>query len=99
MPFLAPANELVIPATYAPLDQGGATWSFDFGAVRVDMHVFDSDIMFQPAEDDPPNFPTVYNRESKVYRGFESIPFETPITGLRLRAVSGTARVTVRVFA
>lgn len=90
-------DEAKVTAQYAAMG-GPGTRIFDHPMTRIDTHVFDNDVYMMVSEEDPPVFNNP-RREMRLYKGFLSVPFETPVTGVKYRAVTGTARVTVHIFA
>lgn len=89
-------DETVVGTSYPALEQPGS-WEFDRPMTRIDVFVFDNDIYMLPSETDPPTFNNP-RAEMRIYAGFKSTPFETPVTGVKFRAVAGTARVTMHAF-
>lgn len=89
-------NEIVVPAQYSSV----ATFPLPEGVVatKLDIHIFDNDVICQPDENYPLTFQDSTDYEMRLYKGFHSRVPETPWTGVRFKSLGVSSRITFVMY-
>lgn len=89
-------NEVVVGPNYS----AAVTFQLPEGvtAAKLDIHVFDADLICQASEVSPVVFSDPTDTEMKLYKGFHSRVPETPWTGVRFKSLGASSRITFVLY-
>lgn len=89
-------NEIVVGSAYSQV----ATFPLPEGVVaaKLDIHVFDNDIICEPSEVYPVVFADSIDHEMRLYKGFHSRVPETRWTAVRFKSLGVSSRITFVLY-